>query len=130
MMVAMTEGNKTVARRVVEEMLVGKHELGHELFAPTLAARQIELAKMLQASFPDLEMKVDDLIAEGAKVACRWSARGTQRGPFLGIPPTNARVTWSGTTIDTFENGKIVDSKTSWDLFEVVQQLHKAAKDS
>ena len=128
MMVAMTEGNKAVARRVVEEMLVGNHDLGNELFAGPLAARQIELAKMLQASFPDLEMKVDELIGEGNKVACRWSARATQRGPFLGIPPTNARVTWSGTTIDTFENGKIVDSKTSWDLFEVMQQIHEASK--
>ncbi len=124
----MHEANKAIARRVVEEMLVGNPELAHEIFAPTLAARQADLAKMLLASFPDLEMKVDDLIAEGDKVVCRWSARGTQRGPFLGIPVTNARVSWSGTTIDTIDTGRIVDSKTSWDLFELVQQLHKAAK--
>lgn len=126
----MLEANKAIARRVVEEMLTVNHELANELFTPPLATKQIGLAKMLQASFPDLEMKVDDLIAEGTKVVCRWSARGTQRGAFLGIPPTDLRVSWSGTTIESIENGRIVDSKTSWDLFELVQQLHKAAKTS
>lgn len=126
----MLEDNKAIARRVVEEMLTTNHELANELFTAPLAAKQIGLAKMLAASFPDLEMKVDDLIAEGAKVVCRWSARGTQRGPFLGIPPTNARVSWSGTTIESIENGRITDSKTSWDLFELVQQLHNAPKNS
>lgn len=126
----MTETNKSLARRVVEEMVVGNPELAHELFAPALAGKQVELAKMLRVSFPDLEMRVDELIAEGSKVASRWSARATQTGEFLGIPPTNARVHWSGITIDTFEGGKIVDSKTSWDLFGLVQQLHNAAKGS
>lgn len=126
----MLEANKAIARRVVEEMLTGKHEIANDLYTPPLAEKQIKLAQMLQASFPDLEMKVDDLIAEGNKVVCRWSARGTQSGPFLGIPPTNLRVTWSGTTIDTVENGRIVDSKTSWDLFELMQQLHNAPKPS
>jgi len=126
----MLEANKAISRRVVEQMLTGNHELANELFSPALAAKQIGLAKMLQASFPDLEMKVDDLIAEGSKVVCRWSARGTHRGPFLGIPPTNLRVSWSGTTIESLENGRIVDSKTSWDLFELVQQLHNAPKTS
>jgi predicted ester cyclase len=126
----MLEANKAIARRVVEEMLTGNHELANELYTPQLASKQIGLAKMLQASFPDIELKVDDLIAEGNKVVSRWSARGTQRGPFLGIPPTNLRASWSGTTIDSIENGRIVDSKTSWDLFELVQQLHKAAQPS
>ena len=129
-MADMAEANKKLARRVVEEMLVGNPELAKELFAPALADKQAGLAKTLLASFPDLEMKVDDTIAEGDKVAVRWSARGTQRGPFLGIPPTNTRVMWSGTTIETIADGKIADSKTSWDLFELVQQLHKADKGS
>ena len=126
----MLEANKAISRRVVEEMLTGNHELANDLYTPELAAKQMGLAKMLHASFPDLEMKVDDLIAEGSKSVCRWSARGTHRGPFLGIAPTNLRVSWSGTTIDTVDNGRITESKTSWDLFELVQQLHKAEKTS
>lgn len=126
----MLEANKAISRRVVEEMLTGNHELANELYTPELAAKQIGLAKMLRVSFPDLEMKVDDLIAEGSKSVCRWSARGTHRGPFLGIQPTNLRVSWSGTTIETIDNGRITDSKTSWDLFELVQQLHSAGKSS
>ena len=127
-MVTMSEGNKRIASRVVEEMLTGNPDLASELFSPALAPKHAMLAKTLLAAFPDLEMKIDDIIAEGNKVAVRWSARGTQRGPFLGIPPTNTRVQWTGISIEKIEGGQIVESKTNWDSFDVVQQLHKAAQ--
>ncbi len=125
---AMSEMNKNVARRVAEEMLSGKPELAPELFAAGLVKQQADLAQILQAAFPDLSLRVDDMVAEGDKVASRWTATGTQRGPFFGIPPTNLRVTWTGMTLDRIEGGKIVDTKTNWDSLEVLQKLTVAAK--
>lgn len=130
MMSAMSETNKTIARRIAEEMLPGRPELAPELFSPEQAEKHVMLTKALMAGFPDLEMKVEDLIAEGDKVACRWSARGTHRGPFLGIGPTNVQASWTGISIHQIENGKVVESKTNWDSFELVQKLHAGAKDS
>lgn len=124
----MSETNKNVARRVAEEMLSGKPDLGPELFAAGLVKAQTDLAQILHAAFPDLSIKVDDLVAEGDKVASRWTATGTQRGPFFGIPPTNLRVTWTGMTLDRIQGGKIVDTKTNWDSFELLQKLTAAAK--
>ncbi len=124
----MSEMNKNVARRVAEEMLSGKPELAPELFAAGLVKQQADLAQILQAAFPDLSLRVDDMVAEGDKVASRWTATGTQRGPFFGIPPTNLRVTWTGMTLDRIEGGKIVDTKTNWDSLEVLQKLTNAAK--
>src|SRR5690606_33826683 len=74
-MAAMSEANKRIARRVVEEMLSGKPKLASELFAPSIAPKQAQLAKTLLAAFPDLQIKADELIAEGDKVACRWRAQ-------------------------------------------------------
>lgn len=126
----MSDANKNVARRVVEEMLSGRPEVAGELFTPSQVAKQAQLAQMLLASFPDLQVRADDIIAEGDKVVTRWTARGTQRGPFLRIPPTNATVSWTGMTLDRFEDGKIAESKTNWDTFDLVQQLSAAAKGS
>jgi predicted ester cyclase len=124
----MSEGNKRIASRVVEEMLSQNPALASELYDASLVPKVAKLAETLLAAFPDLEIKVEDLIAEGDKVACRWKARGTQRGPFLGIPPTNAQVTFTGTSIERIQGGKIVETKTNWDSFELIQQLHAAAK--
>jgi hypothetical protein len=124
---AMSEAIKTIVRRVVNEMLVGKPELASELFSPAHAEKQALLGRQLVQGFPDLQMKVEELIVEGNKAACRWSATGTQRGSFLGIKPTNVRVSWTGTSMYRIEGGKIVDTTTNWDAFELIQQLHKAA---
>jgi len=126
----MSEANKRISRRVVEEMLSGNPDLASELYSADLAPKQAQLARMIRASFPDLEIQVEDLIAEGDKVAYRWKARGTHRGPFLKIPPTNAVVSWTGMTIERIADGKIVDTKTNWDSFELVQQLQGIAKGS
>ena len=124
----MSELNKNVARRVAEEMLSGKPELAPELFAASLVKPQAELAQILHVAFPDLALQVQDLVAEGDKVASRWSATGTHRGPLFGIPPTNERVTWTGMTLDQLEGGKIVFTKTNWDAFELFQKLTTAAR--
>ena len=124
----MSDTNKDVVTRVTEVMMSGKPELAGELFAPALAGKQAGLAKMLLGAFPDLTIRVDELIAEGDRVACQWKATGTQKGPMLGIPATNTAAAWTGTTIYGFVDGKIADVKTNWDSFELVQQLHAAAK--
>src|SRR5947207_2453014 len=44
-------------------------------------------------SFPDLHLTIEDLVSEEDKVAARITFRGTQRGEFMGIPPTGKQVT-------------------------------------
>jgi predicted ester cyclase len=43
---------------------------------------------MVHAAIPDLQLTVEDLIAEGDKVVGRFTASGTQQGEFMDIPPT------------------------------------------
>ena len=96
----MSEQNKTLVRRVVEEVYnQGNLAVADELAASDLVVHQTsqeirgrEGAKQyvaaLRAAFPDLHMTIEDQIAEGDRVVTRWTARGTHTGEFHGIPPT------------------------------------------
>ena len=45
---------------------------------------------MYRTAFPDLQMIVDDAMADGDKVALRWHAEGTHRGELQGLAPTGS----------------------------------------
>jgi predicted ester cyclase len=51
-------------------------------------------------------MTVEDLIAEGDKVAYRYTFRGTHQGEIMGAPATGKVVTWTGIVISRFAGGK------------------------
>jgi predicted ester cyclase len=65
---------------------------------------------------PDLEATLDDIFAEGDRVALRWSARVTHLGDWLGIPPTGSHFTMSGITVFRITEGKAVEG---WNSVEV-----------
>ena len=78
---------------------------------------------MLHAAFPDQVETIDDLVAEGDKVALRWSAQMTHRGEFMGIAPTGKRVTASGQGFVRVRDGKIVEEHEVFDALGLMQQL-------
>ena len=69
-----------------------------------------------RAAAPELQATLDDILAEGEKVALRWSARGTHLGEWLGIPPTGHHFTMSGISIYRLAEGKAVEG---WNSIEV-----------
>ena len=56
-----------------------------------------------------------------------WTARGTHRGEFLGMPATNKSATVSGTSIMRLDKGKIVEQWSDWNLLSLMEQLGLAA---
>jgi predicted ester cyclase len=48
------------------------------------------------ATFPDIHVHLDDLIAEGDRVAVRWTATMTHLGDGLGHAPTGKKLSLSG----------------------------------
>lgn len=77
----------------------------------------------IRGAFPDLEIEVRDLIAEGDEVVARWVARGTHEGEFQGVPPTGREIEVTGITIERFEDGKIVEGWTNRDAIGLLQQI-------
>lgn len=76
-----------------------------------------------RAVFPDLSGTNEDVLVAGDKVTVRSTVRGTQQGPFLGIPPTGNQVEFMTIDIHRIENGKIVETWHLEDLLGVVFQL-------
>ena len=78
---------------------------------------------MFRAAFPDLQATIEDLIAEGHKVAVRGTLRGTHPGELLGIPPTGAQVTVPLIDINRIEAGKLVERWGEADMLGLLHQL-------
>jgi steroid delta-isomerase-like uncharacterized protein len=92
-----------------------EHEAGIEAFT-----RHVTLVR---AIFPDIKFTIVDLFEADGKVAARWSARGTHKAEFLGVPATGKRVTVTGVTITRCSKGRILESWASWDALGMMQQL-------
>jgi len=74
-------------------------------------------------AFPDLHATIDDMVAEGDKIALRFTWTGTHKGAFMGIPPTNKKVTMWALQIDRIAGGKCVEYWTRMDTLGLMQQL-------
>jgi predicted ester cyclase len=59
----------------------------------------------LHRVFSDLDITVEDLIAEGDKVVGRNSVTGTHEGEYMGLPPTGNSVKYNEIFIFRFAGG-------------------------
>jgi steroid delta-isomerase-like uncharacterized protein len=75
-------------------------------------------------AFPeDLQVTVDDSFTNADKVAVRWTAQGTHRGPLRGIAPTGKQVKWLGVALYYFSGGKIKEIWGLNDALGMMQQI-------
>jgi steroid delta-isomerase-like uncharacterized protein len=74
-------------------------------------------------AFPDLSAKIEEMVAEGDKVAIRVINTGTHKGDFQGIPPTGKQVSFEGRDFVTLRDGKIVEQRAGVDMMELMQQI-------
>jgi steroid delta-isomerase-like uncharacterized protein len=77
----------------------------------------------LRTAFPDLHYSVDEVVAEGDKVAVRWHWTGTHRGPFRAFPASGKSVSNSGTGIFRCKDGKIVAADIETDRLGFLEQI-------
>ncbi len=133
----MSEQNKALARRSLEEIWnKGNLAVADELIAPNHVAHDPanpnagsgpeatkQQASMYRTAFPDLQITIDDQVAEGDQVVTRWTARGTHRGDLMGIAPTGKQMTVTGINITRIAGGKAQEDWTNWDTIGMMQQL-------
>jgi steroid delta-isomerase-like uncharacterized protein len=79
--------------------------------------------KSFVTAFPDLEWTFDDVIAEGDRVAARWTTRGTHDGDLLGFAPTGKPVEFTGISFFTVRCGKVVEFQTEMDAAGLLEQV-------
>jgi steroid delta-isomerase-like uncharacterized protein len=91
--------------------------------APLDAAGQKKRLAGLGAVFPDMQITVDNIIAEGDYVAVSLTARGTQQAALMGIPATGKSITVSGFEVIRIVNGKMAEHWGGTDTFNILQQI-------
>jgi steroid delta-isomerase-like uncharacterized protein len=74
-------------------------------------------------AFPNIEVVVEDQIAEGELVATRCTVRGKHTGDSLGFAATQAPVEFTGITITRIKDGKIVEAWNNFDFMKMYKQL-------
>ena len=129
----MSEDEKSVVRRFAEECWgQGVFDVADELVAdevvrngqPVGRSGLIGVIAAIRSAFPDFHTEVEDLIAEGDRVAWRYSSGGVHTGaPLFGTPPTGRAVDWTGTAIVRVEAGRIEEIWDNVDLLAIYTQL-------
>ncbi len=133
------EQNKALARRALALWSNGETESASEIFTPDYINHQphatddahtihgLETWKTFitefRRTFPDLHDTIEDQIAEGDRVATRFTSAGTHKGEGMNLPPSGKKLRWSGIAIDRIANGRIAESWVNWDKLGMLEQL-------
>ena len=135
----MSEENKALVRRWFEEVWnKGRAEAIDEMFDVNGIAHGLStdpanpirgprdyrpFYEVFRQAFPHITIVIEDMVAEGDKVAARCSVRGQHEGDFMGRAATQAPVEITGITIVRIENGKIVEAWNNFDFMTLYKQV-------
>ncbi len=135
----MSEENKELVRRwfeevwnkgradAIEEMFDANgiaHGLSDDPENPIKGPRDFRpFHTVFRDAFPNMMIVVEDMVAEGDKVAARCSVRAKHEGEFLGRSATESPVDFTGITIVRIDNGKIVEAWNNFDFMTLHRQV-------
>ena len=90
---------------------------------PLTLDEQVQRLAGFRTAFPDIQIVVEQVIAEGDCLAFRSTMRGTHQGPLMGIAPTGKQVTVGLIDVIRVKGGKFVEQWGGPDLFDLLRQL-------
>ena len=135
------EENKALVRRFVDEVQsAGNTDAIDEICSPEFVNHSAppgvpsncegvkQLTAMFRQAFPDSYFTVEDMMAEGDKVATRKTFHGTHQDEFMGIPPTGRRVNMGLIDIVRIVDGRVVEHWSMGDNLGMMQQLGGTAQ--
>jgi len=76
-----------------------------------------------RAAFHGLHVTIEDMMADGDRVTCRFTARGVHRGEFMGLPPTGKPIEMTGIEIFRLRDGRIAELWGEANLMGLMHQL-------
>ena len=130
------EDNKMLVQQFIDEVMnagntaaIANFSVAGSMFAGGIEGQ----IKAMKTAFPDNHFTIDEILAEGDKVAIRVTTHGTNTGPIAGlpafgrfetpVPPTGKSVTGGGMYVFTLSNGKIVSFAAELDQVGLLRQL-------
>lgn len=131
----MSHTNENTMRRLVEEVINNKclaviDEIIHPDYVYRTPGQELhgrealnELFTTYYAAFPDLHVKIDDLVCTDNKAALLFTLTGTHENELMGIPATGKQVNINGMACSRIENGQIIEEWELLDQLTMFQQL-------
>ncbi len=133
---SMTEDNKALVRRLLDEVRHGWNPVTLETFyapsykrylnatdPPLTREEQWRRADRLRVAFPDAVATLEDMLGEGDRVAYRLTFHGTHTAEFLGIPPSGNRIAVSFVALVRIEDGRLVEEWGGLDQPSLLRQI-------
>ena len=131
-----TENNEQIMNRFVKLINTGGEQLADEIISRDAIfyvpgqpepmrgpAGYLKVIGMMRSGFPDIQWTLEDSVAEGDKVAARFTMRGTHQGVFFGVPPTGKSIKVQAMNFYRFSNGQIVEEYGQPDMLGLLQQI-------
>ena len=130
------ETNKIVMRRFLEFINTASESLAQELISPDAIfyvpwstepmrgpAGYLAIIGIMRGGFPDIQWTLEEMVAEGDKVAARFTMRGTHRGTFFGVPPTERKIVAQAMNIYRLSGVQFVEERGLPDMLGLLQQI-------
>ena len=130
------ETNKIAMSRFLEFINTASESLAQELISPAAIfhvpgtpepmrgpAGYLAIIGMMRGGFPDIQWTLEETVAEGDKVAARFTMRGTHRGTFFGVPPTGKMIKVQAMNIYRLSDGQFVEEHGQPDMLGLLQQI-------
>ena len=130
------EANKLVMGRFLEFINTASEKLAQELISPDAIfhvpgrpepmrgpAGYLAIIGMMRSGFPDIQWTLEEMVAEGDKVAARFMMRGTHKGLFFGVSPTGKKIAVQAMNFYRLSGGQFVEERGQPDLLGLLQQI-------
>ena len=130
------QDSKRLMERFVEFINTASEKLAQELISPNAVfhvpgrtepmrgpAGYLAIIGMMRGGFPDIQWTLEEMVAEGDKVAARFTMRGTHRGTFFGVPPTGKTISVQAMNIYRLSGGQFVEEHGQPDMLGLLQQI-------
>ncbi len=134
----MQQQNKEVVRRIYEDVLNKRNTtlltdlVSNEYVGirgiKGAAGMEAALSPLVQA-FPDIQWKIEELIAEGNKVVVKWKWLGTNKGPYLRLVATGKAISNEAIAIYELAEGKVTGVYMLTDRLGFMQQMEAVPQD-
>ena len=134
-----SEANKLTMHRFVEFINTASEKLAEELISPNAIfhvpgrpepmrgpAGYLAIIEMMRGGFPDIQWTLEEMVAEGDKVAARFIMRGTHQGTFFGVPPSGKKIAVQAMNFYRLSDGKFVEERGQPDMLGLLQQIGAA----
>lgn len=131
-----TDQNKSTYRRFIKEVFnEGRLEAVEQYLSPNYVFHGApagttpgrdgvkQIVSAFRAAFPDLEISIEDQVAEDDKVCSRVTTHGTHKGNLFGVAPTGRSITMTGLTMVHVVGGRITESWVKNDVIGLLNQL-------